>query len=142
MPHQALEKRKRAMNDCKVTELRTFVPSRDYVTSTSFYEDLGFEVVWAEDEVKELRIEGFSFLLQNYNQKDWAENFMMQLKVTDLDAWWRHIVDARLVDRYAGVRAKEPQEYPWGLRQIHLIDPAGVLWHIVQDRVSSEHKFV
>ena len=61
MPHQALEKRKRAMNECKVTELRTFVPSRDYDLSTRFYEDLGYEVAWAANEVQEMRIEGFSF---------------------------------------------------------------------------------
>jgi hypothetical protein len=24
-------------------------------------------------------------------QKDWAENFMMQLMVDDLDGWWEHI---------------------------------------------------
>lgn len=29
-----------------------------------------------------------SFLLQRYYQKEWAENFMMQLMVDDLDAWW------------------------------------------------------
>ena len=61
MPHQALEKRKRAMNECKVTELRTFVPSRDYDLSTRFYEDLGYEVAWAANEVQEMRIEGFAF---------------------------------------------------------------------------------
>ena len=61
MPHQALEKRKRAMNECKVTELRTFVPSRDYDLSTRFYGDLGYEVAWAANEVQEMRIEGFAF---------------------------------------------------------------------------------
>ena len=121
------------MHNLKVNALRVFVPSKDYVDSTRFYEDLGFEVAWAADEVKEMRIEGFSFLLQNYYQKDWADNFMMQLKVANLDAWWALIVKKDLVARYEGVRAKKPTVYPWGLREIHLIDPAGVLWHIAQD---------
>ena len=122
------------MTNLQASELRTFLPSKDYDESTRFYVDLGFEVAWAEDEVKEMRIAGFSFLLQNYYQKDWADNFMMQLKVTDLDAWWRHIEGKDLAARYKGVRAKKPTVYPWGLREIHLIDPAGVLWHIAEAR--------
>ena len=121
------------MDNLKVSALRVFVPSKDYDDSTRFYEDLGFEVAWAADEVKEMHIEGFSFLLQNYYQKDWADNFMMQLKVSDLDAWWELIVEKDLVARYEGARARKPTVYPWGLREIHLIDPAGVLWHIAQD---------
>ena len=121
------------MHNLKVNALRVFVPSKDYDDSTRFYEDLGFEVAWAADEVKEMRIEGFSFFLQNYYQKEWADNFMMQLKVSDLDAWWELIVGKDLVARYEGARARKPTDYPWGLREIHLIDPAGVLWHIAQD---------
>lgn len=121
------------MHNLKVNALRVFVPAKDYDVSTRFYEDLGFEVAWAADEVKEMRIEGFSFLLQNYYQKEWADNFMMQLKVSDLDAWWELIVEKDLVARYEGTRARKPTVYPWGLREIHLIDPSGVLWHIAQD---------
>ncbi len=121
------------MHNLKVNALRVFVPAKDYDVSTRFYEDLGFEVAWAADEVREMRIGGFSFFLQNYYQKEWADNFMMQLKVTDLDVWWKHIVEKDLAARFEGVRAAAPKVYPWGLREIHLIDPAGVLWHIAQD---------
>lgn len=121
------------MNNLKVNALRVFVPSKDHDVSTRFYEDLGFEVAWSGHEVNEMVIEGFSFFLQNYYQKEWADNFMVQLKVVDLDAWWAHIVEKDLVARYEGVRAKAPADYPWGLREIHLIDPAGVLWHVAQD---------
>ncbi len=58
---------------------------------------------------------------------------MMHLKVADLDAWWEHIVKKDLVRRYDGVRAAAPKVQPWGLREINLVDPAGVLWHIAQD---------
>ena len=122
------------MTDLKVSALRVFVPSKDHETSTRFYEDLGFEVVWSGHGATELRIEGFSFFLQNYYQKEWADNFMIQLMVADLDAWWRHIVEKDLVARYEGVRSSEPRVYPWGLREINLIDPAGVLWHIAEER--------
>lgn len=121
------------MNNLKVNALRVFVPAKDHDVSTRFYEDLGFETVWSGHGVREMRIEGFSFFLQNYYQKEWADNFMVQLKVADLDAWWRHIEEKDLVARYEGVRAAAPEVYPWGLREINLIDPAGVLWHIAQD---------
>ena len=33
------------------------------------------------------------FILQRYYQKEWAENFMMQLMVAETDAWWKHIAE-------------------------------------------------
>ena len=57
-------------------------------------------------------------------------NFMMNLEVEDLDAWWRKIEAARLTEKYPGTRAIPPKDYPWGKREIHLIGPDGVLWHI------------
>ena len=33
------------------------------------------------------------------------------------------------LDRYDGVRAKQPAVHFWGRREIHRIDPAGVCWH-------------
>ena len=55
---------------------------------------------------------------------------MMQLTVDDLDAWWTHIRALDLAASY-GVRPPTPPKLePWGMRVVHLIDPAGVLWHI------------
>lgn len=122
------------MKNLNVRALRVFVPAKDHDVSTRFYEDLGFELVWSGFDVSEMGIAGFSFFLQNYYQKEWADNFMVQLKVADLGAWWELIVEKDLVARYEGVRAKAPTDYPWGLREIHLVDPAGVLWHIAQDQ--------
>ena len=115
-----------------VVNLMTFVPAKDYGLSTRFYQDLGFRLSWQSDELEEFEIGGFAFLLQNHYVADWADNFMMHLMVGDLDTWWRRIQEQDLVGRYPGVRAIPPQDYPWGLREIHLIDPSGVLWHIAQ----------
>lgn len=115
-----------------VLALKPFIPAKDYELSTRFYKDLGFTIAWESHDVKELNIDRYSFLLQNFYQKEWADNFMVHLRVQDLDAWWEHIEQSRLVDRYPAVRAKEPFDYPWGLREIHLTDPSGVLWHIAQ----------
>ena len=118
------------MDEQGIVALKAFVPAKDYDLSTKFYQDLGFSVVWESPEVKEMKVGSYSFLLQNYYQEDWANNFMLHLMVEDLDAWWHHISEEKLSERYQGVKAKAPNEYPWGLREIHLIDPTGICWHI------------
>ena len=51
----------------------------------------------------------------------------MVLNVEDLDAWWGHLVGLNLTSRFEGVKLREPEIYPWGKREIHMIDPSGVL---------------
>jgi hypothetical protein len=54
---------------------RPFLPAKDFDLSRRFYEALGFAKV-LDGEVAIFRIGASSFVLQNYFQKDWAENFM------------------------------------------------------------------
>ena len=75
-----------------------------------------------------------NFILQDYFQKDWAENFMMQLMVDDLDAWWTHIDALDLPGRFNVQPPRAPAMQPWGLRIVYLWDPSGVLWHIGERR--------
>jgi len=114
------------------TELaRPFLPAKDFDVSKSFYEALGFAKLLDGD----VAIFGFGsggFILQRYYQKDWAENFMMQLMVDDLDAWWNHIRSLDLPRRFGVGEPKAPEIQPWGLRVAYVSDPSGVLWHIAQ----------
>ncbi|MDV3459057.1 VOC family protein [Sphingomonas sp. HF-S4] len=115
------------------TELaRPFVPARDFARSKRFYQALGFATLLDATEVAIFEIGATSFLLQNYYQKDWAENFMMQLVVDDLDAWWRHIERLDLPAGFGIPAPRAPALQPWGLRIAYLVDPSGVLWHIAQ----------
>ena len=73
------------------TELvRPFLPAKDFDLSKRFYETLGFDKI-LDSDVAIFKAGSGGFILQRYYQKDWAENFMMQLMVDDLDAWWEHI---------------------------------------------------
>jgi hypothetical protein len=36
-----------------------------------------------------------------------------------------------LPGRFSGVRLRQPTDFPWG-REIHIIDPGGVCWHVRQ----------
>jgi catechol 2,3-dioxygenase-like lactoylglutathione lyase family enzyme len=121
------------------TELvRPFVPAKDFELSKRFYEALGFEKLLDAD-VAIFRLGQSGFLLQRYYQKDWAEHFMMQLMVDDLDAWWAHVQTLDLPGRFGVASPKPPAMQSWGLRIAYMVDPSGVLWHIAQRRVGVAH---
>jgi predicted enzyme related to lactoylglutathione lyase len=116
------------------TELaRPFMPARDFDLSKRFYEALGFTKL-VDGEVAIFNAGSGGFILQRYYKKEWAENFMMQLMVDDLDAWWAHIASLDLPPRFGVQAAKAPAMQPWGLRVAYLYDPSGVLWHVCQRR--------
>ena len=119
--------------------VRPFLPARDFDLSKRFYEAFGFTMVLDSDEVAIFRIGTSSFVLQKHFQKDWAENFMMQLMVDDLDAWWEHIESLDLPTRFGVPEPKPPAIQPWGLRIAYVVDPSGVLWHVVQRRPDTPH---
>ncbi|WP_298123513.1 VOC family protein [Brevundimonas sp.] len=112
---------------------RPFVPARDFEISKRFYQALGFETL-LDSEVVIFGVGQTRFILQNYFQEDWAANFMMQLMVDDLDAWWAHIQSLDLVREFGVALPKPPAMQPWGLRIVYLTDPSGVLWHVAQRR--------
>lgn len=118
---------------------RPFLPARDFVASKAFYEALGFANELDADDVAIYRVGATSFLLQRYYQKEWAENFMMQLLVDDLDAWWERISSLDLAARFGVPAPKPPAVQPWGLRIAYVVDPSGVLWHVAQRRPDVAH---
>lgn len=123
-----------AMLPSPVTDLKTFVPARDAELSKKFYTDLGFAINWSNEQIAELQIGAFRFLLQTFYVAEHAGNFMMSLAVEDADAWWERIQRLDLVKKYPGIMCKPPQMQPWGIRVLYLSDPTGVLWHITDTR--------
>jgi uncharacterized glyoxalase superfamily protein PhnB len=119
-----------------VIDLKTFVPAKDAELSKKFYTDLGFTINWSNDEIAELQIGAFRFLLQQFYVEQHAGNFMMSLLVDDADAWWQHIQRQEFTKKYPGIMCKPPTIQPWGLRVLYLSDPSGVLWHISDRRKS------
>ena len=71
-------------------------------------------------------------ILTRLYQKEYAENFMMQILVDDLDTWWTHISSLNLPERFGVPAPKEPAMQPWRLRVAYVIDPCGVLWHFAE----------
>jgi len=116
--------------------LYPFVPSgADFKRALAFFEDLGFVKQWGDDALAGLRFGGAYFLLQNINIPVWQENQMVTYEVTDLDEYWNELSQKALPTKYSGVKINPPKDFPWG-REIHLIDPAGVCWHVRQSKGS------
>lgn len=116
-------------------EVRAFLPARDFDTSKAFYEALGFQKL-LDDEVAVFTTGAGGFILQRRYDPSWASNCMMQLVVDDVDAWWFHI-DALDLPSQFGARTQAPAMQSWGLRVAFVVDPSGVLWHVVQRTASS-----
>ncbi|MFO0949996.1 MAG: hypothetical protein U0835_02360 [Isosphaeraceae bacterium] len=116
-------------NPLHAVSLRPFVPSGpDYPASRRFFRALGFEELWENSGCAGFRCGGAQFILQNFDQRAFAENFMVHVTVPDLDAWWEAVSALNLEASFPGVRLKPPTSFPWG-REAHVIDPAGVCWH-------------
>lgn len=111
-----------------VEAMRPMVPAKDFERSRRLYEELGFRPQMLSDDLVEMSMGRFSFILQNYWVKDWAENFVIHVRASDVSVWWERINSLDLVRRY-GIKAGPPQPQPWGL-VADFIDPSGVLWRI------------
>lgn len=120
------------MGELAVIELKAFVPAKDFGLSKRFYADLGFTQKSEGGGVAYFACGPTAFLLQDYYQKDFAENCVMHLLVADVAAWHRHVTDAGLAGKY-GVAVTPVTEQPWGITEFVVLDPAGVCWHIGQN---------
>ena len=125
----------------KIKLLRTFLPSIDFKVSENFYKDLGFEIIWRNEELIEFGTEEYNFFLQKYYNKEWAENLMMQMFVEDLDALYK--VCEPLIDKYDGTKLRPIFDADYG-RTFHIIGPAGELWHMTETKgeVLDESKLI
>lgn len=115
-----------------IAAVRPFVPASDIETSLAFYAELGFAIQRFDAGLALLTAGGCSFLLQHFEAPGFAGNYMMQMLVDDLDAWWKHIESLNLSPRYGDWAPRPPAVQPWGLTVAYIADPSGVLWHLVQ----------
>jgi Glyoxalase/Bleomycin resistance protein/Dioxygenase superfamily len=97
-----------------ILDMKAFVPARDPELSKAFYTDLGFTINFSNDEISELQIGSFRFLLQKFYVAEHAGNFMMALNVEDVDAWWENIQKKDFKEKYPGIMCKPPAMQPWG----------------------------
>ena len=100
--------------------------------SKRFYETLGFVQTLESGQVAILKLDSFSFILQDFYVKELAENFMVQLLVRNVDAWWQRIDGAALTAAFGVKAPRAPAMQSWGMKVGFLFDPSGVLWHVAE----------
>jgi len=114
----------------QATRLYPFVPSGpQFEISIAFFAELGFQKLWEHDGLAGLRFGGAYFLLQDIDVPQWQSNQMITFEVVDLDAYWLELQAKNLPASFDGVKLRPPTQFPWG-REIHIIDPGGVCWHV------------
>jgi len=113
-----------------VKAMRPVVPARDFETSQRFYIELGFQPRSLTDRLVEMRLGAFSFILQAYYVREWADNSVIHVTVSNVGLWWQHIVSLDLPARY-GVKTQAPQPEGWAT-VAGVTDPSGVLWRFVE----------
>ncbi len=116
----------------KAKQLIPFIPGgASFSESLNFFTALGFTLNGQEEGLAELQSGETIFLLQDFHHQAMQENLMMILVVEDLDEWYAAVEADGLFARFEGASVHPPKEFPWGRREIHFIDPAGVCWHVV-----------
>lgn len=115
----------------KFLSLEPFVPSgRDYEGARQFFQELGFSISWETGDYTGFERDGCRFILQRYNNKAFAENFMVSVRVDDAEALCQAAAEKRWAERF-GVRVGQPKMQPYG-KEVNIIDGAGVCWHFVE----------
>ena len=123
------------MSNLKVSDLRPFIPARDFALCKRFYAGLGWETQDVDDGLALVRLaDGQHFYIQDYYIKDVAENCMLHLTVEDAQAWYRHVSDVLRRDKFLDARVQPPKLQPYGALVTFVHDPSGVLLHLCQWR--------
>ena len=74
--------------------------------------------------------DGCKFILQKYDNKEFAENLMISVKVSNAEEFWQFVTETKLGEKF-GVRLSSPTQQPYG-KEVNMIDLAGVCWHFVE----------
>ena len=120
------------MPNLRVTEVKAFVPARDFEVSKRFYQDLGFTMASEGGGVAYFHHDHASFLLQDFCDDEHIQNFMMHLLVENVDDWHEKIAKSGIAEKY-NVEVGSVELQPWRMRDFTLFDPSGVLWRIAQN---------
>ena len=111
--------------------LEPFIPSgSNFEGSKQLFQELGFKINWDAGDYTGFERDGCKFILQKYNNKAFAENLMINIKISNAKEFWNELNEKQVVEKF-GVRITKPTEQPYGL-EVNLIDIAGVCWHFVE----------
>ena len=121
------------MPDLKVSDIRPFIPAKDFALSKRFYAALGWETRDVGPRLALVQLgDEQHFYIQDYYLKDVAENTMLHVTVEDAQAWHERIDAVLRSGDFPTARVQSPSRQPYGASVVFVHDPTGVLLHLCQ----------
>ena len=115
----------------KFISLEPFVPSgNNFEGSKQLFHELGFKINWDAGDYIGFQRDDCKFILQKFDNKEFAENFMVNVKISSAKDFFAEVNEKQLPQKF-GVRVSAPNKMPYGT-EVNLIDLAGVCWHFVE----------
>lgn len=111
----------------EVSDIRVFIPSKDYEVSKSFYQALGFKMSKASEDLSIFESGDATFFLQRHYSKEFAESLMLQVIVPNIQDVYETLSQIQGHD----FRFEPIKEERWG-KVIYMWGPSGELWHITE----------
>ena len=115
----------------KFLSLEPFVPSgKDFEGAKKFFQQLGFLVNWDAGDYVGFDKDGCKFILQKYVNEPFAQNFMLNVKISNAAEFYKEVIEKELPQKF-GISISTPRMQPYG-KEVNIIDMAGVCWHFVE----------
>ena len=115
----------------KFLSLEPFIPSgKNFEGSKALFEAFGFSITWDAGDYVGFEKDGCKFILQHYDNKEFAENLMINVRVDNVEQFREMVIEKKLAERF-GIRIGQVTSQPYG-KEVNLIDIAGVCWHFVE----------
>ena len=110
----------------QVMTIRPFIPSKDLEVSKAFYKEIGFISEDVSDELTLFQNGHCQFFLQRFYNQQLAENFMLQMCVSNIEAAFEVCSSSVHKTKISAI-----QQQPWG-KVFYLWGPVGELLHITE----------
>ena len=115
----------------KFLSLEPFVPSgNDFEASKQFFQELGFLIKWDAGDYIGFEKDQCKFILQKYDNIEFAQNFMLSVRVNNLEEFRKDVIERKLPEKF-NIRIGQLTPQPYG-KEVNIIDIAGVCWHFVE----------
>lgn len=115
----------------KFLSLQPFIPSgNNFQGSKEFFLELGFTIRWDAGDYIGFEKDDARFILQQYDNREFAENLMITVNVDDVEGYREFLQEKKLAEKFS-IRIGVVTEQPYG-KEMNVIDMAGVCWHFVE----------